>query len=83
MEGTISKNINKVKENLESSKEQLISIMADVARLTSDNQEFDDIYTALKTLEQVLTLTDRSVVELESSVKSAHSSIVELNNYLG
>jgi hypothetical protein len=83
MEGTISKNINKVKENLESSKEQLISIMADVARLTSDNPEFDDIYTALKTLEQVLTLTDRSVVELESSVKSAHSSIVELNNYLG
>jgi hypothetical protein len=83
MEGTISKNINKVKENLESSKEQLISIMADVARLTSDNPEFDDVYTALKTLEQVLTLTDRSVVELESSVKSAHSSIVELNNYLG
>ena len=83
MENNISKNINKVKENLESSKEQLISIMADVARLTSDNPEFDDIYTALKTLEQVLTLTDRSVVELESSVKSAHSSVVELNNYLG
>ena len=83
MENNISKNINKVKENLESSKEQLISIMADVARLTSDNPEFDDIYTALKTLEQVLTLTDRSVVKLESSVESAHSSVVELNNYLG
>ena len=83
MEGTISKNINKVKENLESSKEQLTSIMADVARLTSDNPEFDDVYMALKTLEQVLTLTDRSVVKLESSVESAHSSVVELNNYLG
>ena len=83
MENSISKNISKVKENLESSKEQLISIMADVARLTSDNPEFDDIYTALKTLEQVLTLTDRSVVKLESSVESAHSSVVELNNYLG
>ena len=83
MENNISKNINKVKENLESSKEQLISIMADVARLTSDSPEFDDIYTALKTLEQVLTLTDRSVVELESSVENAHSSVVKLNNYLG
>ena len=83
MENSISKNISKVKENLESSKEQLISIMADVARLTSDSPEFDDIYTALKTLEQVLTLTDRSVVKLESSVESAHSSVVELNNYLG
>lgn len=83
MEGKISKNISKVKGNLRDSKEQLINVMADVARLTSDNPEFDDVYEKLKTLDGLLTVTDISVAELTSSVESAHSSLVELNNYLG
>lgn len=83
MERNISKNISKIKENLEGSKEQLISVMADVARLTSDNPEFGVVYTALKTLGEALTLTEKSVAGLETSVKNAHSTLVKLNDCLG
>ena len=82
MEGIILKDINKIKENIICSKEQLTNVLADVAWMTSDNPELNVIYDALHKLEESLTYTEKSLYVLKSNVQSLDSAMSVVEQYL-
>lgn len=82
MEGKILKDINNIKENISCSKEQLTSVLADVARMTPDNPELNAVYNTLHMLEESLTNTEKNLYALKVNVQSLESAMNVFEQYL-